>query len=241
MRERLSVRPRDALFLLSWSVWTVGLGVVGLPALASQRATHRHARFWAKGSLFLLKHLAGIHSLARGYSHILDEPVIYAAKHQSAWETLMLWVVLENPAFVIKRELYWIPVFGWYLWRSGQIAINRRAGKEALTAIVAGAQKRLRERRPIVIFPEGTRKRPGDPARYKQGVAHLSAALGLPVVPVALNSGNFWPKQLVAKCSGHAILSFLPVMPPAGTALDPWLRDLSSRIERETNALLAQV
>jgi 1-acyl-sn-glycerol-3-phosphate acyltransferase len=241
MRDAPTPRLRDGLFLLCWSVWTVFWGILGLPMLLRRSWTHAHARRWAQASLFLLKYIASIHSLARGYTNILDEPVIYAAKHQSTWETLMLWVILENPAFVIKRELYWIPIFGWYLWRSGQIAINRRSGKQALANMIAGAEKRLREKRPIVIFPEGTRKQPYEAPRYKQGVAHVSAALALPVVPVALNAGKFWPKQLLAKQSGHAVLSFLPVMPPAGTAIEPWLADLERRIEKETTQLLAQV
>lgn len=234
----MMLRIRQCSFLLLWVCVTLLLGVACLPALISRTASQRVSRFWARITLWLLKHCVGISSHIAGYSHIYDEPMIYAAKHQSAWDTFMLWNVLGTPAFVLKRELYLIPIFGWYLWRSGQIAINRRDGKKAISRMVQQAAHYAQKGRAIIIFPEGTRTKPFALPRFKMGVAHVSEALNLPVVPVALNAGKFWPKSLLSKQPGQAIIEFLPPMPPAGTAKEPWLMDLQSRVEAATTALL---
>lgn len=219
---------------------TIAMGIGFLPALISQRMTQNVARHWAQATFWLLKHLCGISSHVRGYQHISKEPVIYASKHQSTWDTFMLGIVLNRAAFILKRELYFIPFFGWYLWRSGQIAINRRDGKQAMQSMIQQARMYAEQGRALVIFPEGTRTAPYAESRYKSGVAILSAELGLPVVPVALNAGKFWPKSLLRKRSGNAVVEFLPVMPPAGTAKDAWLDDLKQRIETATAKLLEQ-
>lgn len=234
------MRMRDIVFILLWAGMTLGMGLLFLPALASRTASQNVAHHWAAMTLRLLNATSGISSQMRGYPNIGRTPVIYAAKHQSAWDTFMLWNVLSRPAFVLKRELYLIPVFGWYLWRSGQIAINRRDGRQAMESMIAQAAEYAAEGRSIVIFPEGTRRLPGTEPRYKSGVAHMSAALGMPVVPVALNAGKYWPKRVVKKRSGHAVMEFLQPMPPAGAAKEAWLADLQQRIETATAKLLEQ-
>lgn len=236
----MKLRPCDIVFLAVWGVITVMMGIFMLPALVSRKASQDVAHQWALLTLALVKHISGIASHVRGYQHISKTPVIYAAKHQSAWDTFMLWSVLEAPAFVLKRQLYMIPVFGWYLWRSGQIAINRRDGKHAMESMITQAARYVEQGRSVVIFPEGTRLPPGTPTRYKSGIAYLSAALNVPVVPVALNAGRFWPRHLLKKRSGNAIIEFLPVMPPAGDAKDAWLCDLQERVENAARKLNEQ-
>lgn len=234
------VRMCDIAFLLAWAVLTLIMGIVLLPVLVSRHATQAVAHHWAGITLALVKKTSGINSHMRGYHYISKSPAIYAAKHQSAWDTLMLWSVLGSPAFVLKRELYLIPVFGWYLWRSGQVAIDRRAGKKAVASMVAQARRYVAQGRSIVVFPEGTRKAVGAVPHYKKGIAYVSAELGVPVVPVALNAGKFWPRSLLLKRSGNAVIEFLPAMPPAGNAKDAWLSDLETRVETATAKLLQQ-
>lgn len=236
----MTLRARDLLFLLVWATITLILGILCLPALVSRRATQAVAHYWAGITLALVKKISGINSHIRGYHYISRIPAIYAAKHQSAWDTLMLWSVLRSPAFVLKRELYLIPIFGWYLWRSGQIAINRRAGTKAVASMVAQAKYYIEQGRPIVIFPEGTRKAVGAAPQYKKGIAYVSAEIVAPVVPVALNAGKCWPRSLLLKRSGSAVIEFLPAMPPAGNAKDAWLSDLEGRIETATAKLVQQ-
>ncbi len=236
----MRLRGCDVLFLVLWALMTIAMGFLFLPVLVSRTATQNVARHWAASTLVLLKRLSGITSQMRGYPNVSKTPVIYAAKHQSAWDTFMLWSVLGNPAFVLKRELYLIPVFGWYLWRSGQIAINRRDGKRAIASMIEQTNRYAAQGRSVVIFPEGTRRTPGAAPHYKMGVAHLSAETGLAVVPVALNAGRFWPKRVVKKASGNAVIEFLPHMPAAGSAKDAWMGDLEQRIEKATAKLLEQ-
>jgi len=236
----MTPRFRDILFLLLWSVSTLVMGVLALPCLLLPQWSRAAAKLWTCWSLWLLKRVAGIHSHVRGYMHILPPPVIYAPKHQSTWDTLMLYQQLDGPAFVLKRSLYLIPIFGWYLWRSGQIAIDRKGGKRAIGQMVEQAKYYAGKGRSIVIFPEGTRRPPFAEPQYKFGVARVSEATGLKVVPVALNAGKVWPRHPIAKRAGHAIVEFLPTMPPAGTAREPWLKDLETRVETATRVLMGE-
>jgi 1-acyl-sn-glycerol-3-phosphate acyltransferase len=236
----MKLRFCDMVFLSVWSALTLLLGILCLPALLSRTLSQNVAKNWAGMTLMLLKSISGISSHVRGYSYISATPVLYAVKHQSAWETFMLWHVLDRPVFVLKRALYRIPIFGWYLWRSGQIAIKRGDGKQAIASAITQAQTYIGKGRSVVIFPEGTRTRVGENVQYKSGVTYISEALGVPVVPVAINAGKFWPKSLFIKRSGNAVIEFLPAMPPAGMAKEAWLKDLKERIETASTALLAQ-
>jgi 1-acyl-sn-glycerol-3-phosphate acyltransferase len=236
----MKLRFCDVVFLLVWSVVTLLLGILCLPALLSRKLSQNFAKHWAAITLALLKSISGIASHVRGYSYISATPVLYAVKHQSAWETFMLWHVLDRPVFILKRSLYRIPIFGWYLWRSGQIAIKRGDGKQSIASAITQAQTYIGKGRCVVIFPEGTRTRVGENVTYKSGVTYISEALGVPVVPVAINAGKFWPKSLFIKRSGNAVIEFLPAMPPAGMAKEAWLKDLRERVETATTALLAQ-
>ncbi|MEL0013355.1 MAG: lysophospholipid acyltransferase family protein, partial [Alphaproteobacteria bacterium] len=174
-----------------------------------------YSRFWVRTSLWLLRITVGLTHEVRGREHIPGGPALFAVKHQSAWDTLTINLIVRDAAVVLKRELTWIPVFGWCLLRSRQIAIDREGGMSALRTMVAEARARLAEGRPIVIFPEGTRVAPGTRRPYHAGVAALNAALGdVPVVPVALNSGLFWPRRSLKLRSGIITVEFLPPISP---------------------------
>lgn len=228
---------RGLAYHVAFALWTAFAGVLFLPVLvATRRLPPRVARIWAGVMPPLLRLTCGIRHEVRGLDTLPERPFLVAAKHQSAWETLALFLLLDNPAFVLKRELLSIPVFGAYLRRSAMIPIDRKAGAGALRGMVAAAQAAAAEKRPIVIFPEGTRLAPGDKRRYHPGVTGLYQRLGLPVVPVALNSGLHWPRHGLGKRPGRIVLEFLPAIPPGleRRAFEGALRD---RIESGCAAL----
>jgi 1-acyl-sn-glycerol-3-phosphate acyltransferase len=228
---------RTVLFFIGWISFTIALGILALPTLLSRQATWIAARFWVKISLFWLRISCSITSEARGLEHLGGARII-ASKHQSAWDTLMLWSLLKNPVFVLKRELYWIPIFGWYLWRTGQIGINRRKPKGAIERIAASMEVYGEQGRTLVIFPEGTRIPPGKTRAFHAGIARISAAMQQPVVPAVLNAGLFWPKCPLWKRPGHAVIEFLPPL-PASPADDfkPWIAELERVINGATERL----
>lgn len=226
---------RTVLFFLGWTLGTLLLGVVGLPfLLGPQRWLWWFNGRWVAFSLTWLRLTCGIRSERRG----VPEGRLIACKHQSTWDTLMLWQTFRNPTFVLKRELYRIPIFGWYLWRSGQIAIDRRDGRSAYEQIARQAPKILAQGRTIILFPEGTRVPVGQRRPYRSGIARVSAMLGLPVVPAALNAGLFWPKHDLVKRPGTAVVEFMAPMPVAPSESAAWMATLEKTIEERSAALL---
>lgn len=231
---------RSVLFDFTFYLWTILLSVLAIPALlVSQRATVRICELWAIVSLLLLRLIVGLSYEMRGRHNLPKGAVIVALKHQSAWDTVALWVLLKNPAIVLKQSLARIPVFGWYIRRSQAIVIDRDAGPKALRPMVAAARSAVAEGRPIAIFPEGTRTPVGASRPYHPGVAALYMQLGLPVVPVALNSGLFWGRRSVLKRSGRILVEFLPPIEP-GLNRRHVMAELERRIEDATAMLIAE-
>jgi 1-acyl-sn-glycerol-3-phosphate acyltransferase len=213
-------------------LWTLTLGVLFLPfLLVPERLGRFVPRFWTGGIIALARVLCGIRARVEGAEHLARGGALYAMKHQSAFETLYLWRIMPQPVFVLKRELLRIPVVGWYLARTPIIAINRAAGREALPQLLAQARAHLAAGRQVVIFPEGTRVPPGEKKPYKSGVFALYRETGLPVVPVALNSGLFWGRNAFLKRPGTVTFRFLPAIPP-GLEREEFMRLLAERIER---------
>jgi 1-acyl-sn-glycerol-3-phosphate acyltransferase len=229
---------KAVVFNLAFFAWTAALGMAGLPFLLTPRAaTMRFGRFWAKSVLGLLRTVVGLDHEVRGLDRIPGSGCIIAMKHQSAWDTLILPVALGDPAIVLKRELLLVPFFGWYAARAGSIAIDRKAGAGALRRMLARARPAAAAGRPIVIFPEGTRVAPGERRPYQPGVAALYQALGLPLVPAAVNSGLFWGRRSFVKYPGRIVLEFLDPIPP-GWPRPRLMAELERRIETATSALL---
>ena len=227
-------------FNFAFFAWTAICGTVGLPFLLTPRhLTMRFGRFWAAGVLALLKVIVGLDFEVRGLDRLPRNGCIIAMKHQSAWDTLILPVVLRNPAIVLKRELLLLPFYGWYAARAGSIAIDRKAGASALRRMLAAARPIAASGRPIVIFPEGTRVAPGERRPYQPGVAALYQALALPVVPAAVNSGLYWRRRSFMKHPGRIILEFLEPIPP-GRTRPRLMAELERRIETATMALLRE-
>jgi 1-acyl-sn-glycerol-3-phosphate acyltransferase len=197
------------------------------------------ARFWTRTNLWLLRIICDIKVEFRRMERIPPGPLLVACKHQSMWETFALLMILPDPAYIMKRELMWIPFFGWYTWKAGMIGINRSKGSRALAQMTARAREELDRNRQIVIFPEGTRRAPRAPPRYKHGVAHLYAELGTPCLPVALNSGLFWPRRSWLRYPGTIRVEALDVIPP-GLSQDEFFTKLQGEIETATARLLAE-
>jgi 1-acyl-sn-glycerol-3-phosphate acyltransferase len=222
-------RWRGLMFNAAFYAWTTLLLPIGaIVGLASPAGARAMSRFWARSVLSMLTVLTGLRYRVVGT--VPREPVMFAVKHQSAWETVALSLIVHDPVFVLKQELARIPVFGWLLLRTGNIAVDRTGGGAALRSLLAAAQQRIGEGRPIVIFPEGTRTAPGTRHPYHPGVAALYGALDVPVVPVALNSGLFWPRRSLALAPGEITLEFLPAIPP-GLPRRAFMAQLEGAIE----------
>jgi 1-acyl-sn-glycerol-3-phosphate acyltransferase len=210
------------------------MAILFLPLLACPRkATVRMARVWAKATLWGLRVLAGV--AERQIGDVPKGGVLVASKHMSMWDTLALYLALDDPGIVLKRELLRIPFYGWYLGKAAAIPIDRSAKADALRRMTHAAERVLAEGRPILIFPEGTRKKPGMPPDYKPGIAGLYSLLGVTCVPVALDSGRFW--QGFFKYPGTISLQFLEPIPP-GLKRAAFMRQLEERIETATDRLL---
>ncbi len=231
---------RSALFIVFTWVWTFVLSILYLPLLAMPRKAMKPAvQLWLFGTLGGLRVLAGLSWELRGRENLPAGPLIIASKHQSAFETFVFHLLLNDPAYILKRELLWIPFFGWYLGKSGVIAIDRSAGTKALKAMVKGAEEAVAEGRPVVIFPEGTRAAPGAKLPYHSGVAMLYGALKVPVVPIALNSGLFWRRRGFAKKPGILTIQALEPIAP-GMDRRSFMAELETRIETASDRLVAE-
>ena len=225
---------RSLVFQAAFYAWTAGLGLLTLPVLLLPRpAVLGVARLWIDVTFWLLAGIVGLTYEIRGREHRASGRAIYAFKHQSAWDTLVLMRLFRDPAIVMKGELVWMPFVGWYLLRLGMVPIDRRAGGAALRRMVRMAKARIAEGRDVVVFPEGTRTAPGQERPYRPGIAALYAALDLPVVPVALNSGLYWSRRAFTKRPGRIVVAMLPAIPP-GLTREPFMSGLRKRMETET-------
>jgi 1-acyl-sn-glycerol-3-phosphate acyltransferase len=226
---------RSALFMAWFLITTTIMSLIFLPVLILPRgATVWLARLWSRVTFWGLRVIAGITCEIRG--RLPKAAVLVASKHMSMWDTMALYLALDAPAIVLKRELLNIPFYGWFVWKATAIAIDRSTGARALRKMSHAAQAVLGEGRPILIFPEGTRKKPGAVPDYKPGVAGLYGMLGVDCVPVALNSGRHWTGFL--KRPGIIVLEFLEPIPP-GLKRSAFMALLEERIETATNRLLA--
>ncbi len=215
--------------------WTLFLGIIGLPLLLWGRVLPSwFPIFWATGVLFCFR-LTGRGLRYKGVENIPQGACVIASQHQSALETIAFSSLLHCPAYVLKKELYYLPIFGWYLAKAGMIAIDRSAKVKALHSVMAQAEGVLAKGRKMVIFPEGTRVPPGESRPYNKSVYKLYQ-LGYPVVPVALNSGFIWRKGAWSLGHGAVTFSFLQAM-PLGLSQSDFMERLRVAIESEASKL----
>jgi 1-acyl-sn-glycerol-3-phosphate acyltransferase len=200
----------------------------------------RIVRLWAKSHLWLQAIVIGSRYEFRGVENIpSDQPFILASKHQSNWETYTTLLFLTDPSFILKRELMRIPLFGWYMTKMNVVPVDRGKRSEALASMTRNAKAQYHGYRQIIIYPEGTRTRPGAPPAYKYGVVHLYSELEATIVPVALNSGLFWPKGSFMIYPGTIVMEFLPVIEP-GLSREDFAAALIERIEGATERLIVE-
>jgi 1-acyl-sn-glycerol-3-phosphate acyltransferase len=225
----------------------LNLGVLLLGALVTlvlpRRAVLKMAELWGRSSVWLLRVICGTRLELRGLERLPEGmfkgPLIIAAKHQSTLETFALLKLFDDFTFIVKRELMWIPIFGWCMAKGRMISVDRGAGSQALTAMTARARVEIRTGRQLIIFPEGTRRAAGAEPSYKFGVAHLYAEIGVPCVPVALNAGLFWPRRAFLRYPGTIVVEFLEPIPP-GLGRDEFFQRLRNDIETATARLVAE-
>ncbi len=230
---------RSLVFNVLAAVWLFGLALLALPMLAlPRRWVWGLVHLWARGVLALLRSIVGLDYAVRGIEVPARGAMLLAAKHQSAWDTIVFLVLLDDPAIILKRELFRIPLYGWFTWKLGMIGIDRAAGVRALKSVVARTRPALAAGRPVLIFPQGTRVAPGRHRAYLPGVYALYAETGLPVVPVALDSGRFWGRRTFIKRPGRITVDFLPAIAP-GLDRRAFMAELERRIETATEALEA--
>jgi 1-acyl-sn-glycerol-3-phosphate acyltransferase len=217
-----------------------------LPALLLPRRFARACiRSCAFVTLWLLRIVGGVKSEFRGIDKLPKTACIVACKHQSAWETFALYAVFDDPIFILKRELMWVPLFGWYTWKAGYIAVDRSAGLAALTRMATRAQAALARGSRLVIFPEGTRRAPGAEPDYKPGVVYLYGRTNVPCVPIALNSGMHWPRRSFLRPPGTIVAEILDPIPPGldkgsfSTRLQDAIETASARLMRNEGGGLA--
>jgi 1-acyl-sn-glycerol-3-phosphate acyltransferase len=229
---------RSLLFNILFGVWTGIIFLVSLPTLFMPRpAVWAMGWLWVRGSLLLLRAIVGLGHRVQGGEHRAAGPAIYAVKHQSAWDTLVFPTLLDMPAYVLKQELIGVPLFGAYLRQCGMIPVDRQGRGSALKRMLAAARAAVAQGHPILIYPEGTRMPPGEHRPYHPGVAALYGDLGLPVIPVALNSGLFWGRRSFHKKPGTITIEFLPPIPP-GLPRKAFMDELQQRLEGASTRLV---
>jgi 1-acyl-sn-glycerol-3-phosphate acyltransferase len=195
--------PMTALFLI------LGSFLLLSPRSWAMAGLRAHAR----ATLWLMRLIVGTRMEVRGREHLPNGAYLVAAKHQSAWDTIALTLLFPDPALVMKAELLKIPLYGWFCRKFGMIPVQRETGPSALRQMLKAARDRADDGRQILVFPEGTRRPPGAAADYKPGILLLYDALQLPCVPVALNSGHFWPRDSLLRRPGKIVVEILPPLP----------------------------
>ena len=231
---------RSAVFNVLFYLNLLVYFVIAIPTVVMSRlAIVKLATHWGRTNNWLLRVVCGIKLDYRGIEKIPPGALLVAAKHQSTWETFALLWLFADPAFILKRELLWLPFFGWYATKAGMIPVDRGRRGQALTGMTERARAELARGRQIVIFPEGTRRAPGAEPSYKFGIAHLYAETGMPCLPIALNSGLFWPRRSFLRYPGTIVAEVLDPIPPGLSKADFAAR-LQQDIETATARLIAE-
>ncbi|MDX9689903.1 MAG: 1-acyl-sn-glycerol-3-phosphate acyltransferase [Proteobacteria bacterium] len=238
--KKVEIWVRSLIFNFVFLFWTLVptilfIWVIFLP----HDKLIRVIRFWQSSVTFFERTIIGLDYRVIGWENVPEGACIIAAKHQSAWETCKLNVLFYDPSIVLKKELMRVPVWGWYAKASGLIPVDRKGGAKALALMMKAAQRSVAQGRKIVIFPQGTRVKPGQHKPYKVGVAALYQELNVPIVPMAVNSGLFWPKNSFIKKPGVATIEFLPAI-PAGLSRSAVMRRLEDALETASNRLATE-
>jgi 1-acyl-sn-glycerol-3-phosphate acyltransferase len=229
---------RSALFALALVLVTPPYAIVALLSFPLPRmARYRLISAWSRLVIWLAWLLCGIRWRIEGRKHLPDEPAVILSQHQSAWETLAYQEIFPPQVLVLKRELLWIPFFGWGLALMSPIAIDRSRGVAAMRELARKGRERLAQGFWVVIFPEGTRVPPGHKRGYQQGGAWLAVNCGVPVVPVAHNAGKLWPRNAFRKRAGTVTVRIGPPIETAGRTPKEVIAKVKSWIEAQQETL----
>jgi len=231
---------RSLTFTLAYYLYSTIVALLMIPLFLAPRAWVTRVLTWyGAGTTLLLRVICGIKVEVRGREHLPKGAALIAGKHQCMFDIFGSFAFLPDACFVAKKELMVIPFLGWYAKKGGMIVVDRDGHATALRKLVADARDRFKDARQLVIFAEGTRKAPGAPPDYKPGIAALYRDLEMPVIPLALNTGVHWPAHGVMRYPGTIVFEFLPPI-PAGLKRGEFMRELETRIETASNALVAE-
>ena len=229
---------RTLIFYTVLVLWTLLVGFLCLPVLILPSYFTRFVGLmWIKGVFLFLRYICKITHEIRGSENIPNEPVIIVSKHQSAFETFALYFYFKNSFFIHKKQLFLIPIFGQYLMKSNMISIDRKGGAKTMRKILKEVKKKLDGGSSIIIFPEGTRKKPGEPADYKSGFVGIYKEVSRELLPIALNSGLFWPKHSLLLRKGNIVIDIQPTI-PIKLNKNEVLEKVKNSIESATNKLI---
>ena len=228
---------RSVLFNFFFIGWTVFLlSTLWLLMPLSRRLFRGSIALWPNATFPLMRYVLGLTFEQRGLENIPNGPVVFAAKHQSAWDTMYFLWRDKNNAYIMKGELNRIPFWKWYMSKCQHVVVDRSGGASAMRKMISDTQEILADGRSVVIFPEGTRTAPGETQRYQPGIAALYAQTSASIVPVALNSGIFWGRRQFFKRSGKLTIQFLPPI-PKDLERKAFMSELECRIETATRKL----
>lgn len=233
---------RSLLFNICFYGWILFCSILFLPSLLfSRQFVEKITKVCVKGMDWICEHILGLHVKIIGRERFSTTPVVFAVKHQSAWETIIFHSFLNNPAIVLKRDLMWIPFFGWYLKKLQMVPLSRskKRGVQDLKNLLKAADQAVAQKRPLIIFPEGTRSKPGQKSTYHSGIASLYLHLNIPVIPIAHNAGLYWPRRGFLKYSGCITLELMEPIQP-GLSRQEFMRILENKIETTTNKLIRE-
>jgi len=231
---------RSTMAKLAGYAWTGIMGAIGWPVVFFGKGpTLAFGLFWARGVLFISRFFAGVRWQVTGLENLPEGPFILASKHQSFFDTVVWSQLIPNAAYVMKEELLSQPIFGWFIRHIDVVALDRKAGLSSLKKLLVDSQAKADQGLPVVIFPEGTRTRPGERGRYHPGVAAMYEKLNLPVVPVGTDSGVFWDQGLKGLKQGVITVAIQPAIQP-GLDKRAFLTEVSECIETSSLSLFEQ-
>lgn len=228
---------KSILFQALLGFWTILMGILCLPFLFfPSKYLNKPTKIWISGIFILLKYLCKITHEVQGKENIPNHAVLVASKHQSAFETFALFFYLSNVIFIHKKQLFLIPVFGQYLKKMNMISIDRKGRASSMRKMLRQTKEKIKLGYSVIIFPEGTRKKPKEKPNYKSGFVGIYKELNTKILPVAVNSGKCWPKDTFIKKPGHIIIKILPTI---DNNLDrkTVLYEVENKIEKETNII----
>ncbi|MDX3929731.1 MAG: 1-acyl-sn-glycerol-3-phosphate acyltransferase [Shinella sp.] len=235
------IAVRSILFNLVFYINLIVQMVVLTPIyfLLPRKKAYFVPKNWARSNHWLFAKIVGTTFEVEGLENIPKESYIFAPKHQSFWDTYALLPWLDDPFYILKRELTWIPLFGWYVIKQRMVPVDRGARGKVMAAVMERAHAEMATGRQLIIYPEGTRRPPGAPPEYKYGIARLYRDLQVPVVPVVMHPGLFWPRRKFLRYPGHFKVRILPPIAP-GMDPDAFLAHLIEVMESASDQLLIE-